>query len=89
MTPGRLSSYSDLDLALMILLGCYGNGDARRKALGARYPAAQGIVEEILNSDKIPDGSGMDSEEIQKALLETFYDSIKEITDEVIERMGT
>lgn len=89
MTPGRLSSYSDLDLALMILLGCYGNGDARRKALGARYPAAQGIVEEILNSDKIPDGSGMDPDEIQKALLETFYDSIKEITDEVIERMGT
>lgn len=89
MTPGKLSSYSDLELALMILLGCYGNGDARRKALGARYPAAQGIVETILSSNRIPDGSGADPEEIQKALLETFYDSIKEITEEVIERMGT
>lgn len=87
MTPGKLSSYSDLELALMILLGYYGNGEARRKALGNRYPAAQGLVEEILNSGKIPDGSGMDPEALQKAMLKTFYDVINEITSEVIERM--
>lgn len=87
MTPGKLSSYSDLELALMILLGCYGNGEARRKALGSRYPAAQGIVEEILSTNRIPDGSGKDPAGLQKAMMQTFYDVIDEITQEVIERM--
>ena len=87
MTPGKLSSYSDLELALMILIGCYGNGEARRKALGSRYPAAQGLVEDILRTDRIPDGSGTDPETLQKAMLTTFYDVINEITSEVIERM--
>lgn len=87
MTPGKLSSYTDLELALMILLGCYGNGSARRQALGSRYPAAQGIVEDILAHDAVPDGSGADPEQIQKAIMETFYDSIEEVTNEIIERM--
>lgn len=87
MTPGKLSGYSDLELALMILLGCFGNGETRRKALGNRYPAAQGIVEEILSTNRIPDGSGTDPEALQKAMLKTFYDVINEITSEVIERM--
>ena len=87
MITGKLSSYSDLELALMILLGYYGNGEKRRKALGNRYPAAQGLVEDILNSGRIPDGSGTDPEALQKAMQITFYDVINEITAEVIERM--
>lgn len=87
MTPGKLSTYSDLEAALMVIIGCYGNGDARRNALGSRYANVQKLVDQILNSGKVPNGSGADPEAIQKALLQTFYDTIDEITKEVIERM--
>lgn len=87
MTPGRLSSYSDLECALMVIIGCYGNGQARRDALGSRYGAVQSIVEQILNSGNVPDGSGTDPEAVKNAMLATFYDTIEEITNEVIERM--
>lgn len=87
MTPGRLSSYSDLECALMVIIGCYGNGQARRGALGSRYATVQSIVEQILNSGKVPDGSGTDPEAVRNAMIATFYDTIEEITNEVIERM--
>lgn len=87
MTPGRLSSYSDLECALMVIIGCYGNGQARRDALGSRYGAVQSIVEQILSTGKVPDGSGADPEAVKNAMLATFYDTIEEITNEVIERM--
>lgn len=87
MTPGKLSSYSDLECALMVIIGCYGNGQARKDALGSRYGAVQGLVEQILNSGRVPDGSGADPEAIRKAFLETFYDTIEEITNEVLERI--
>ena len=88
MTPGKLSSYSDLELALMILQGCYGNGAARRQALGARYNAAQGIVERILATGRVPDGQGSsDPDQIRKAVQSVFNDMIKEVTDEVINKL--
>lgn len=88
MTPGKLSSYSDLELALMILIGCYGNGNDRRQALGSRYAAAQGIVEQILRTDKIPNGTGSaDPDQIRKAVSSVFNDMIKEITDEVMNKL--
>ena len=57
MKPGKLDSYSDLELALMIKLDVYGTGEARRKALGSRYAAAQAIVNQIGKTGSIPDGS--------------------------------
>lgn len=88
MTPGKLSSYSDLELALMILQGCYGNGAARRQALGARYNAAQGIVERILATGRVPDGQGSsDPDQIRKAVQSVFNDMIKEVTDEVMNKL--
>ncbi len=87
MTPGKLSSYTDLELALMILLGCYGNGDARRRALGSRYSAAQGLVEKMLASNKVPNGAGTDPAALNTALSAVFDDCIREVTEEVIERM--
>lgn len=87
MTPGTLSSYSDLELALMILLGCYGNGSARKQALGDRYAAAQGLVQNILNTGSVPDGSGADPARIQKAVTKVFNDSINEVTKEVMENL--
>ena len=88
MTPGNLSSYSDLELALMILQGCYGNGAVRRQKLGSRYNAAQGIVEQILATGRVPDGSGSaDPEQIRKAVQSVFDDTIKDITNEVVNKL--
>lgn len=88
MRPGKLSSYSDLELALMILLGVYGNGAARKQALGSRYAAAQGIVEQILRLDIIPDGSGtVDPDKIKKAVQSVFEDAINEITEGVMNKL--
>lgn len=88
MRAGKLSTYSDLELALMILLGVYGNGAARRNALGSRYAAAQGIVEQILRMDIIPDGSGQfDPAKVKTAVEQTFNETIEELTNEVIKHL--
>ncbi len=71
----------------MILQGCYGNGDARRRALGSRYAACQGLVETILATNKVPDGTGADPAAVSKALHDVFDDCIDEVTEEVMERM--
>lgn len=42
---GPLSEYTDLELALLVMSGQFGNGQARRNALGSRYDAVQNIVE--------------------------------------------
>lgn len=39
-----LAQYTDEQLADMVLAGKFGNGDARKKALGARYDAVQRII---------------------------------------------
>lgn len=80
----NLNSYSDLELALMVLLGYFGNGAVRKQKLGARYNAAQGIVEQILRGS-VPAGSGnVTSASIEKAVRNTFQDCINEITEEII-----
>ena len=44
------SEYSDVDeLARAVIAGRYGNGDARRAALGARYDVVQKRVNELLS----------------------------------------
>lgn len=87
MKPGNISSYSNLELALMVLLGYFGNGSARRQALGSRYADAQGLVDRILSTGKVPDGSGADPEQIKKAVMQTFYDVIESVTDEVMKNL--
>lgn len=42
---GPLSEYTDLELALLVMSGQFGNGQTRRNALGSRYDAVQNIVE--------------------------------------------
>lgn len=44
-----LANYTNKELAQMVIDGKFGNGDARKKALGARYAAVQKIVNEMLN----------------------------------------
>ena len=77
----KLTTYSDLELALMILLGYFGNGQTRKNNLGARYAAAQAIVEQILRGT-VPAGSGqITTAAIEKAVRNVFQDSINEITE--------
>lgn len=44
-----LSRYTDTDLARMVIDGKFGNGEARKKALGSRYKDVQKRVNELLN----------------------------------------
>lgn len=82
-----LGTYSDLELALMVLLGYYGNGSDRKKRLGSRYGTVQAIVEQILRGT-VPSGTGPDvmQARISKAVSKVFQESnaqiAKEITDE-------
>ena len=47
-----LSKYSDEELAKKVINGDYGNGQARKNALGDRYSAVQSLVNKILNGEK-------------------------------------
>ena len=87
MRPGKVSSYTDLELALMIFLGCFGNGSARRQSLGSRYDAAQSIVDQILRSGQVPDGGGsgaVDPEKLQQSINKCFTDVLDEIREEIV-----
>lgn len=45
----NLSNYTDAQLADKVIAGEFGNGDARKVALGSRYSAVQAIVNQKLN----------------------------------------
>lgn len=85
MQKAALSTYSNLEAALMVLLGYYGNGQARVKALGSRYNEIQGLVDQILVSGAIPSGSGSVSQEtIRTAVKSVFEKAIDEISEEIV-----
>lgn len=85
MQKAALSTYSNLEAALMVLLGYYGNGQTRVKALGSRYNEIQGLVDQILISNSIPSGSGSVSQEtIRAAVKSVFEKAIDEITEEIV-----
>lgn len=67
---GPLSDYTDLELALLVMSGQFGNGQARRNALGGRYDAVQNIVEYLAVGvvPAVPDGGSMSPEAIRAAL---------------------
>lgn len=78
-----LSTYSNLELALMVLLGYFGNGQARKNKLGSRYSDVQAIVEQILRGT-VPAGSaGYTKEQISKSLHGVFDKMIDDIVSEV------
>ena len=90
MNKAPLNTYTDLELALMVLLGYYGNGKARVIALGSRYSAVQSLVQKILDTGSIPAGTGSFSEEkLNAAIQKTFNDAISEMKKEIIENYGT
>ena len=49
-----ISQYTDLELALMVLLDVFGKGNKRREALGPRFSKIQTIVNQIIISGFIP-----------------------------------
>ena len=49
-----ISQYTDLELALMVLLDVFGKGNKRREALGPRFSKVQTIVNQIIISEYIP-----------------------------------
>lgn len=79
-----LGTYSDLELALMVLLGYYGNGADRKKRLGSRYGTVQAIVEQILRGT-VPSGTGPDvmQARISKAVAKVFQESNAQIAKEI------
>ena len=66
-----ISKYSDLDLALMVLLNYFGTGTTRKKKLGDRYKAVQTLVNAI-GSGRMPLPEEPDVSAIRKALEEAM-----------------
>lgn len=92
MKINNINTYTDLELALMVLLNYLGTGATRKKKLGARYKAVQELVNNILDHNVIPAGTGNTTiEELNKVLLELepthedYLDYIDEIIDMIKE----
>lgn len=75
-------SGSTLDLAVATLQGAYGNGDARRTALGTRYSEVQGMIDHIasasiatLKSEVMAGKYG--NGETRKAVLGSRYNDVQ------------
>ena len=47
-----LTAYSDEELAKKVIRGDFGNGEARKKALGSRYSAVQKLVDQMVSGQK-------------------------------------
>ena len=91
-----ISQYTDLELALMVLLDVFGKGNKRREALGPRFSKIQTIVNQIIISGYIPALSReYGTERVRKVLEEyrptdaqyddfmnEFLDALKEVNYE-------
>lgn len=53
-STGANTGYTDAQLADMVIAGQFGNGDARKQALGSRYEAVQAIVNQKLSGSSAP-----------------------------------
>ena len=80
-----LGTYSDLELALMVLLGYYGNGADRKKRLAPRYGTVQAIVEQILRGT-VPAGTGpaVIKTKVKAAVTKALQESITELTEDIL-----
>ena len=74
----------------MVLLGYYGNGQARKIALGNRYNQVQSLVQKIIDTGSVPAGGGtVDTSKLSSAVSKVFNDAIKDIEKEIIKNYGT
>ena len=74
MKPAKnLKEYSDGELSLLVWLGAFGNGSARKAALGDRFDSVQDLVEKEASTGLYqPGGNVMDLERLKKAVKETY-----------------
>lgn len=74
---GTAPSGSVTELAQAVIRGDYGNGDARRAALGSRYDEVQAEVNRILGGGSVSGsssgGSGVDIEALAQAVIRGDY----------------
>ena len=74
---GTAPSGSVTELAQAVIRGDYGNGDARRAALGSRYDEVQAEVNRILDGGSVSGsssgGSGVDIEALAQAVIRGDY----------------
>ena len=76
------SGESTLDLAVDVMQGVYGDGDARKKALGARYDEVQSLINHIASASvdtlvaEVWNGKYGDGE-VRKIVLGSRYDEVQ------------
>lgn len=80
-----LNTYSDLELALMVLLNYFGTGATRKQKLGSRYAAVQKIVDQICHGT-VPAGKGgaVDPAKLDDAIKKVFSSDMDEIRKEIM-----
>lgn len=77
-------SGSTLDLAVGVMQGRYGNGDARKQALGTRYQEVQGFIDHIATAsaqtlaDEVKAGK-YGNGDVRKTVLGNRYDEVQKI----------
>lgn len=60
----------DIDkLANDVINGVFGNGDARRAALGDKYDAVQARVNEIFDGGSAGGGAGVDADDLARRVI--------------------
>lgn len=83
---GSTPSGSTLDLAVGVMQGRYGNGDARKSALGSRYDEVQGFINHISSAsaqtlaDEVWQGKYGNGDP-RKAVLGSRYDEVMAIVN--------
>ena len=90
MKINSIDTYTDLELALMVLLDYLGRGDTRKKKLGDRYKSVQNLVNYILANQEVPEGTGyMTIEALNDALLEMepSHNDYLEYVSDIIENV--
>ena len=90
MRVNKIDSYTDLELALMVLLDYLGTGNVRKNKLGSRYKDVQSLVNYILLNNEIPEGTGNTTiEDLNKVLLqmEPSHNDYVDYVDEIIDKV--
>ena len=75
MKAHNIQYNTTLELALMVMIGVFGTGSDRKKALGSRYDDVQKLVDQMYKTKIIPISTvikNLDSmnEELKKELCE-------------------
>jgi hypothetical protein len=88
ITKNDSKYYTDLELALLSILGCTGNGTERQDILQGRYKNVQSMVNEMLQTGNIPVPlarvEAVTVYENLKRLLTFDDDDIKNLMEEIL-----